>query len=83
MYRVDITRRAIRDIAGLPQQYPRLVSQRIRDLAEDPRPRGASRLRGSGQYRLRVGIYRVIYEVDDEARVATIRRVQHRRDVYR
>jgi len=54
-------------------------------LAANPRPPGCRKLQGSGRddYRLRVGNYRVLYEVDDKARAVRIMRVRHRRDVYR
>lgn len=52
-------------------------------LAEDPKPPGAIKLQGREGYRLRVGDYRVLYRVDDEAQEVLITRVGHRRNVYR
>jgi mRNA interferase RelE/StbE len=52
-------------------------------LAEDPRAPGTERLTGVDAYRLRVGDYRLIYEIDDAARVVYVTRVRHRRDAYR
>lgn len=83
MYSVRILRRAIRDITGLPQNYARLVSQHIDQLAENPRPPDAKRLRGRRDYSLRVGVYRVLYEIDDEAQAVTVYRVRHLREAYR
>lgn len=54
----------------------------IKDLAQDPRPERGRTLYGSA-YRIRVGRYRVIYDVDDGDRTVTILRAGHRRDVYR
>ena len=83
MYNVRILRRAIRDIAGLPKEYARLVSQHIDRLQENPRPADARKLRGRADYSLRVGVYRILYEIDDEAQVVTVYRVKHRREAYR
>ncbi len=76
-------RRAMRDIERLPSQYARLVTQHIDDLSENPRPRGSKRLQVRTDYSLRVGVYRILYDIDDRERVVTVHRVQHRREVYR
>lgn len=52
-------------------------------LATDSRPRGATKLAGRDDYRVRVSDYRIVYAVDDAARVVLIARIAHRRDVYR
>jgi mRNA interferase RelE/StbE len=83
MYSVRILRRALKDVAKLPKDYTRLVGQHMEHLAENPRPADAKKLRGRGDYSLRVGVYRVLYEVADDAQVVTIYRVKHRREAYR
>jgi mRNA interferase RelE/StbE len=58
--------------------------QKIRDLAQTPRPAGSKKLQGSTRlWRLRVGDYRVIYEISDDTGTLEIGYVRHRRDVYR
>jgi mRNA interferase RelE/StbE len=62
--------------------------ERVRDallaLREEPRPKGCRKLRGgTDTYRIRVGDYRAVYDVDDGEQQITILRVRHRRDVYR
>ncbi|MBO9369834.1 MAG: type II toxin-antitoxin system RelE/ParE family toxin [Chloroflexi bacterium] len=83
MYSVRILRRAIRDIADLPEGYARLVGEYIDRLRENPRPPDAKKLRGTTDYSLRVGVYRILYDVDDGARTVTVYRVKHRREAYR
>lgn len=83
MYSVRILRRALKDVASLPKDYSRLVGQHIDHLAEDPRPAGAKKLRGRSDYSLRVGVYRVLYDIDDNTQIVTVYRVKHRRDAYR
>lgn len=83
MYRVNILRRAIKDIADLPNNYMRLVSQHIDQLGENPRLPGAKKLRGEIAYSLRVGVYRILYDIDDKSKTITIYRIKHRREAYR
>jgi len=83
MYDLCILRQATKDIANLPKDYARLVSQHIERLAGNPRPLGAKQLSGRTDYSLRVGVYRILYEIDEEAKSVTIYRVKHRREVYR
>jgi mRNA interferase RelE/StbE len=83
MYSVRILRRAIKDIADLPKGYARLISQHIDHLEENPRPPDAKKLRGTTDCSLRVGTYRILYEIDDESRTVTVYRVKHRREAYR
>jgi mRNA interferase RelE/StbE len=83
-YRLLIRPAAERDLRALTPTILERVDARIRALADNPRPRGFERLRGpQGGFRLRVGDYRILYDVDDAQHVVMIGRVRHRRDVYR
>ncbi len=57
--------------------------QRIRLLAADPRPAGCEKLSGQERYRVRQGVYGIIYEIEDARLVVLIVKVGHRREVYR
>jgi mRNA interferase RelE/StbE len=60
------------------------IVEEIQSLSDDPRPAGCRKLAGSeNDWRIRVGEYRVIYEIADAIRVVRIHRVRHRREVYR
>ena len=76
---------AARELAGLPSEVRARLAARLELLADDPRFPGTQALAGNlkGLRRLRVGDYRVCYEVDDEAAVVVVREVAHRRDVYK
>jgi mRNA interferase RelE/StbE len=52
-------------------------------LETDPRPPGCVKLAGREGWRVRVGDYRVLYSIDDNARVISVKQIGHRRDVYR
>ncbi len=83
VYRLDIQSAAERDLARLATRLRERVADVIDRLAEAPRPRGAEKLAALHTYRVRVGDYRVVYQIDDRAKVVTVIRVRHRREVYR
>jgi mRNA interferase RelE/StbE len=82
-YTVEINRSAERELKSLTPNLARRIGERLRALAENPHPAQSKRLRGSPNFRLRVGDYRVVYSVDDAAWRVTIVAVGHRREVYR
>ena len=83
-YAVEIARRAVKSIAGLPRQEQRRVRAAIDLLADEPRPPRCVALSGEKSvYRVRVGDYRILYEVIDARTVVRVIRVSHRRDAYR
>jgi mRNA interferase RelE/StbE len=82
-YKIAFQGKAARQIQMLPPEYLRLVRDHMRILEHTPRPPGAKKLAGGMGYSLRVGVYRILYDVDDRRLQITIRRVKHRRDVYR
>ena len=82
-YTVLILRRAQKELARLsPEPYAR-VRDAIRALAGDPRPQGCLKLTAREGWRVRVGDYRLVYEIDDKQRTVMVLHVSHRRDVYR
>ncbi len=56
---------------------------RIQSLAEDPSPRGTEKLGGRDRYRVRQGVYRIIYSISDDVLIVHVIKVGHRGDVYR
>jgi mRNA interferase RelE/StbE len=83
MYRIDVKRGARKDLESLPPALRRRVSAAIDQLAQEPRPPSSIKLAGLGMYRIRVGDYCVIYDVDDPAQAIIILRIRHRREAYR
>ena len=82
-YAVFILRRAQKELAKLPDEAYERTKEAIWSLAGEPRPTGCQKLTGREGWRIRVGDYRVIYEIDDAQRVVTVLHVGHRRDIYR
>ena len=84
MYRILLERAAEKDLARLSSEIHDRVIAAIQALAANPRPPGCRKLAGSKQdWRIRVGDYRVVYEIADEIRIVRVNRVRHRREVYR
>jgi len=83
-YRVEIARRASKSLGALPRREQQRIRVAIDLLAGSPRPPGGVALAGEPHaYRVRVGDYRIIYEVFDDRLVVQVVRIGHRRDVYR
>ncbi|HIE06083.1 MAG TPA: type II toxin-antitoxin system RelE/ParE family toxin [bacterium (Candidatus Stahlbacteria)] len=84
MYEVYLERRAERDLKNLePKDFYRIISH-IKKLSKIPRPAGCRKITGSqNDWRIRIGKFRVLYEVDDEAKIVKIMSIRHRRAVYR
>ena len=73
-----------KDIRSLPRQEVARIVAAVAQLASDPMPHGSQKLSGSERtYRIRVGDYRVVYEVCPDSHIVEIQRVRHRKDVYR
>ncbi len=82
-YAILILRRAQKELADLPHDSYTRVQDAIRELAQQPRPPGSRKLVGRAGWRIRVGSYRVVYEIDDSRQRIIILHIGHRKDVYR
>ncbi len=83
MYTIRLERQARKALAALPQPDYGRISAAIRALAQNPRPQGCRKLSGYDAWRIRVGNYRVIYEINDGDLIVIVVDIGHRRDVYR
>ncbi len=83
-YNVDFKPSVHKDFRRLPKSVVERVMKRIEKLKDEPLPHGVEKLEGAERlYRIRVGDYRVVYEVDTQAKEMMILYVRHRREVYR
>ena len=83
-YTIEFRPAAARDLRKLPADDRRRIGARIDALAADPRPAGVKRLAASEKlYRLRVGDYRILYQILDRVLRILVVKIGHRRDVYR
>jgi mRNA interferase RelE/StbE len=84
VYEVYVEKSAENELKRLPTSTFHRIIPQIRTLAQNPRPSGCRKLTGSkNDWRIRVGDYRVLYEIDGKIRAVRIMRVRHRREVYR
>jgi mRNA interferase RelE/StbE len=86
-YKVSIKRSAVKEIEAIPQKKERQrIIRRIGQLADNPRPPGSGKLSGHDRYRIRHGVYRIVYGIDENelvVLVVVVVKVGHRKDVYR
>jgi mRNA interferase RelE/StbE len=82
-YRVELARRTLKSIQALPKKEQQRVRAAIELLADTPRPPSCVAVKGeTSAYRVRVGDYRVVYEIHDRQLLIQVVRVGHRRQVY-
>jgi mRNA interferase RelE/StbE len=81
-YQVLIVRSAQKSLASLSKTNYERVRDAMLALAQNPRPSGCKKLTDREGWRIRVGDYRVIYEIDDPGRTVTVLQIGHRSDVY-
>jgi mRNA interferase RelE/StbE len=83
-YSIQIKPSALSKLKKLPSQIKRRISEKIDSLAVDPRPPGVEKLEGADDlYRVRVGNYRIIYQIQDEILLIMIVKVGDRKEIYR
>lgn len=83
MYSIQITRSAQKELARLPAADRERVLAAVHSLAATPRPRGCKKLEDSDLWRIRIGQYRVVYEIRDKQLIVVIIKLGNRRDIYR
>lgn len=82
-YQIEFTKEASKQLKKLPKEEQARIQTKIDGLVDNPRPDGVVKLKGLESYRIRVGSYRVVYDIFDEVLVISIIQVGHRKDVYR
>ena len=83
-YRIEFTPAAARGLESLPRKDLVRIAAKIEALTSDPRPPGCVKLKGSEDInRIRVGDYRVLYQVKDHILLVLVVKVAHRRDAYK
>jgi mRNA interferase RelE/StbE len=83
-YRIEFTTSAYRSFGKLDPQVRKRLEPHISALADDPRPSGPKKLVGvEALYRIRVGAYRIAYQIQDDVLLVLVVKLGHRRDIYR
>ncbi|WP_111671123.1 type II toxin-antitoxin system RelE family toxin [Algoriphagus litoralis] len=81
-YTVYLSKRAKKELDKLSDSNAQPILSAIANLAEDPRPNGCKKLKGRDGFRIRIGNYRVIYEVIDSQLIVDVITLGHRKDIY-
>lgn len=82
-YAVEVLRSAQKQLERVPRDRQEQILSVLAALADVPRPEGSLKLAGREAWRIRVGDYRIVYEIRDERRVVIVVVVAHRKDAYR
>jgi mRNA interferase RelE/StbE len=83
-YDVQLIPAAVRQLQKLPRRDQQRIRDAIDDLANNPHPHGGKKLAGAKNlWRIRVGVYRILYEIYDVRLIIVVLRIGHRRDIYR
>jgi mRNA interferase RelE/StbE len=83
-FRIEWKPSALREFKKLPSELRPVVREHVERLEAEPRPEGCRKLAGFAQaYRIRIGNYRLIYEIDDKIVRIYILRIRHRSEAYR
>lgn len=83
VYKISIKPTALKDLDSLPDKEVKKIAKRLLQLKENPRPIGVQKLSSDEGYRIRIGNYRILFEVNDESQIIFVYRIKHRKDVYK
>ncbi|WP_289663433.1 type II toxin-antitoxin system RelE family toxin [Flavobacterium panacagri] len=81
-YRIEFNNKVLKALMKINEPYYSAIKSQIYDLADNPRPVGYKKLKGRPGYRIRVGNYRVIYEIFDDVLLIDVIDLGHRKDIY-
>ncbi len=82
-YKLVFKSSVAKDLRHIPNNDVKRILKRIDALADEPRPPGSEKLSGQERYRVRQGVYRIVYEIIDDKLIIVIVKIGHGRDVYK
>jgi len=82
VYTLSFKTSVAKDLRAIPNRDVKRILERIDALAQNPRDEGCIKLTGQNRYRVRQGVYRIIYEIQDQRLVVLVIKVAHRSSVY-
>jgi mRNA interferase RelE/StbE len=82
-YQVNLPKIVQKQLNALPQEIKQRILKSLVQLQEEPRPVNSLQMKGGQGFRLRIGDYRVLYDIDDSKQILNLRRIGHRREIYR
>jgi len=82
-YKIALRRSVLKDLDPVPKKNVRRILAAIESLADNPRPPQCRKLSAEEKYRIRCGVYRILYSIEDDKLIVCVVKVGHRKDVYR
>lgn len=82
-YKVFFKKSVEKDLKKIPQSYLVKILKKIEGLKTNPRPDGSEKLTGRDRYRIRQGIYRIVYSIQDNELTVWVVKVGHRKEIYK
>lgn len=82
-YAVKVSKVVIKQLSNIPKKDYCNIKSSILSLSSNPRPNGYKKLTARDGYRIRVGNYRVIYDIEDSIKIVSIMEVGHRKEIYK
>ncbi len=82
-FEIVFKRSVARDLRQIPKKDVARILKRIEALKMEPRPPGVEKLSGQEKYRIRQGVYRILYEIENNKLIIVVVKIGHRRHVYR
>lgn len=82
-YKIEVKKSAEKELKKIPKKELTKIIQQIGSLADDPHPSGCKKLTNQEKYQIRVGNYRVLYNVENDILTVFVVKVGHRKEIYR
>ena len=82
-FEIIVRQSVAKDLRQIPKKDVARILKRIEALRTEPRPLGVEKLSGQEKYRIRQGVYRILYEIKNKELIIVVVKIGHRRDVYR
>jgi len=82
-YRIIFKKSVVKDLRGIPNREVKRILDRISALSENPRAEGCIKLSAQERYRVRQGVYRIVYEIQDSELIIIVVKVAHRNSAYK
>jgi mRNA interferase RelE/StbE len=82
-YKLIFKKSVLKDLRSISRKDVARIIRCLDNLMNDPRPSGSEKLSGQERYRIRQGLYRIIYEINDDVLMVVVVKVGHRKEVYR
>ncbi|MBF2058334.1 MAG: type II toxin-antitoxin system RelE/ParE family toxin [Cyanobacterium sp. T60_A2020_053] len=83
-YQIKFKSSTVKEFKNLPSSMQKRIGDILEKMKQNPRTSGVLKLKGDSQlYRVRVGDYRIIFNIDDEQKLVKVTRIRHRQDVYK